>query len=170
MDIDTAERLAGQIESKELTLRDLFASDPKRAEKMTVSAAGWTLDYSKNLVDEPTLKLLLKLAEKADLKAEIERMFTGEHINRTENRAVLHTALRSAKTSGLVVDGQDVYADVHKVLGQMGDFSDLVRSGKWKGATGKRIIRRCCLTRSARSAVSLCPTWTPPIWRRPCSR
>lgn len=139
MDIDTAERLAGQIESKELTLRDLFASDPKRAEKMTVSAAGWTLDYSKNLVDEPTLKLLLKLAEKADLKAEIERMFTGEHINRTENRAVLHTALRSAKTSGLVVDGQDVYADVHKVLGQMGDFSDLVRSGKWKGATGKRI-------------------------------
>lgn len=139
MDIDIAERLAGQIESKELTLRELFDADPDRAAKMTVSAAGWTLDYSKNLVDEPTLKLLLRLAEKADLKAEIERMFTGEHINRTENRAVLHTALRSSKTSGLVVDGQDVLADVHRVLEQMGDFSDLVRSGKWKGATGKRI-------------------------------
>ena len=104
MDIDTAEQLEGQIESKALSLKELFAADPKRAEKMTVSAAGWTLDYSKNLLDEPTLKLLLKLAEKANLRAEIERMFTGEHINETEDRAVLHTALRSGKTAGLVVD------------------------------------------------------------------
>ncbi len=139
MDIDTCEQLAGQIESKDLTLRELFAADPKRAEKMTATAAGWTLDYSKNLVDEPTLKLLIKLAEKADLRAEIERMFTGEHINRTENRAVLHTALRSSKTSGLTVDGQDVYGDVHGVLEQMSAFANLIRTGKWQGATGKRI-------------------------------
>ena len=139
MDMDTAERLDEQLASKDLMLKDLFAEDPDRAAKMTVSAAGWTLDYSKNWVDEPTLKLLLRLAEKANLKAEIERMFTGEHINRTENRAVLHTALRSSKTSGLVVDGQDVYGDVHAVLEKMAAFADLVRSGKWQGATGKRI-------------------------------
>ena len=101
MDTDIAEKLEGQIESQELTLKELFAADPERAQKMTVTAAGWTLDYSKNLVDAPTLKLLIKLAEKANLKAEIEKMFTGEHINKTENRAVLHTALRSTKTSGL---------------------------------------------------------------------
>jgi glucose-6-phosphate isomerase len=139
MDIDTAELLAGQIESREMNLKELFAEDPKRAEKMTVSAAGWTLDYSKNLVDEPTMKLLIRLAEKANLKQEIENMFNGEHINKTEDRAVLHTALRSSKTSGLVVDGQDIYGDVQAVLKQMGEFSNLIRSGKWVGATGKRI-------------------------------
>ena len=139
MDTDIAEKLEGQIESQELTLKELFAADPERAQKMTVTAAGWTLDYSKNLVDAPTLKLLLKLAEKANLKAEIEKMFTGEHINKTENRAVLHTALRSSKTSGLTVDGQDVYGDVHAVLAKMAEFSKLIRSGAWKGATGKRI-------------------------------
>ena len=139
MDTDIAEKLEGQIESQELTLKELFAADPERAQKMTVTAAGWTLDYSKNLVDAPTLKLLIKLAEKANLKAEIEKMFTGEHINKTENRAVLHTALRSSKTSGLTVDGQDVYGDVHAVLTKMAEFSKLIRSGAWKGATGKRI-------------------------------
>ncbi len=139
MDIDIAERLEGQIESKPLVLKELFASDPERAQKMTLTAAGWTLDYSKNWLDAPTLNLLLKLAEKAELKHAIEQMFTGEHINQTENRAVLHTALRSSKTSGLVVDGQDVYADVHAVLEKMGAFATLVRSGKWQGATGKRI-------------------------------
>ncbi|MDO4528175.1 MAG: glucose-6-phosphate isomerase, partial [bacterium] len=91
MDIDTAELLAGQIESREMNLKTLFAEDPARAEKMTVSAAGWTLDYSKNLVDEPTMKLLVRLAEKANLKQEIEAMFNGVHINKTEDRAVLHT-------------------------------------------------------------------------------
>ena len=139
MDIDTAERLEGQIESNPLTLRELFAADPDRAAKMTVSAAGWTLDYSKNLLDEPTLKLLLRLAEKADLRAEIEKMFTGEHINRTENRAVLHTALRASKKSGLTVDGQDVYADVHATLDRMDAFAKRVRTGAWRGATGKTI-------------------------------
>lgn len=139
MDIDTAEKLAEQIDSKNLELKQLFAEDPDRAEKMTASAAGWTLDYSKNLIDAPTLKLLLQLAEKSGLKSEIEAMFTGVHINQTENRAVLHTALRSSKTAGLVVDGQDVYADVHAVLNKMGEFSNLIRTGKWLGATGKRI-------------------------------
>ncbi len=139
MDIDTAELLEGQIESKALNLKELFDADPARAEKMTATAAGWTLDYSKNLIDAPTLKLLLRLAEKANLKDEIEAMFNGEHINRTENRAVLHTALRSANTDGLVVDGQNVYGDVHAVLDKMGEFSELIRTGKWKGATGKRI-------------------------------
>lgn len=139
MDMDTAEKLAEQIDSKNLELKQLFAEDPDRAEKMTASAAGWTLDYSKNLIDAPTLKLLLQLAEKSGLKSEIEAMFTGVHINQTENRAVLHTALRSSKTAGLVVDGQDVYADVHAVLNKMGEFSNLIRTGKWLGATGKRI-------------------------------
>ncbi len=139
MDMDTAEKLAEQIDSKNLELKQLFAEDPDRAEKMTASAAGWTLDYSKNLIDAPTLKLLLQLAEKSGLKSEIEAMFTGVHINQTENRAVLHTALRSSKTAGLVVDGQDVYADVHAVLDKMGEFSNLIRTGKWLGATGKRI-------------------------------
>lgn len=139
MDIDTAEKLAEQIETKDLNLKQLFAEDSDRAAKMTVTAAGWTLDYSKNLIDAPTLKLLIQLAEKSGLKAEIENMFKGEHINKTEDRAVLHTALRSSKTSGLVVDGQDVYADVHAVLTKMAEFSTLIRSGAWKGATGKRI-------------------------------
>ena len=139
MDMEIAEKLVEQIENQDLVLKELFATDPERAQKMTLSAAGWTLDYSKNLLDATTMKLLLKLAEKADLKAEIERMFTGEHINKTENRAVLHTALRSSKTSGLEVDGQDVYGDVHAVLAKMGDFANQIRSGVWKGATGKRI-------------------------------
>ena len=121
------------------SLKELFAADPERASKMTVTAAGWTLDYSKNLVDADVMKDLLRLTEKADLKAEIEKMFSGEHINRTENRAVLHTALRSSKTEGLVVDGQDVYADVHATLNRLGDFANQIRTGKWVGATGKRI-------------------------------
>jgi glucose-6-phosphate isomerase len=139
MDIDTAEKLAEQIDSKELNLKQLFAEDPNRAANMTVTAAGWTLDYSKNLIDAPTMKLLIQLAEKSGLKKEIEDMFNGVHINKTEDRAVLHTALRSSKTSGLVVDGQDVYADVHAVLDKMGEFAKLIRTGKWLGATGKRI-------------------------------
>ena len=139
MDIDTCERLEETIASKELTLKELFAADPDRAAKMTLTAAGWTLDYSKNLVDAPTMALLIKLAEKANLKAEIERMFTGEHINRTENRAVLHTALRANPKTPLVVDGQNVTADVREVLERMSAFAKAVRDGAWRGATGKRI-------------------------------
>lgn len=122
------------------TIKDLFAADPNRAGKFSLSAAGWFLDYSKNRIDKPMMKALLQLAEKANLKDEIEKMFTGKKINETEGRAVLHTALRCQDPSVKIkVDGKDVMPDVRKVLKAMGDFSDKVRSGEWKGYTGKRI-------------------------------
>ena len=126
--------------SSKKTIRELFAEDPARAETFSLEAAGWFLDYSKNRVDKSVMKALVKLAEASNLKAEIEKMFTGEKINVTENRAVLHTALRNCDPKAQVfVDGKDVMPDVRAVLAQMGDFSDLVRKGKWKGFTGKRI-------------------------------
>ena len=126
--------------SKTTTIKQLFAADPDRAAKYTLSAAGWTLDYSKNRIDANVMKALLKLAEAANLKAEIEKMFTGEKINRTENRAVLHTALRNCDPAAQVlVDGKDVMPQVRRVLKQMGAFADSVRSGAHKGYTGKRI-------------------------------
>ncbi|MGN0853083.1 MAG: glucose-6-phosphate isomerase [Kiritimatiellia bacterium] len=126
--------------SKGVTIKDLFAADPDRAAKYTISAAGWTLDYSKNRIDAPTMKALLKLAEASNLKDEIERMFTGRKINRTEGRAVLHTALRNCDSKAKVrVDGKDVMPQVRKVLKQMADFADAVRTGRHKGFTGKRI-------------------------------
>ena len=126
--------------TKETTIKQLFAADPDRAAKYTLSAAGWTLDYSKNRIDKNVMKALLKLAEASDLKAEIEKMFTGKKINQTENRAVLHTALRNCDPKAKVkVDGKDVMPQVRKVLKQMADFSDAVRTGKHKGFTGKRI-------------------------------
>ena len=126
--------------SKDTTIKQLFAADPDRAAKYTLSAAGWTLDYSKNRIDKNVMKALLKLAEASDLKAEIEKMFTGKEINVTENRAVLHTALRNCDPKAKVkVDGKDVMPQVRKVLKQMADFSDAVRKGQHKGFTGKRI-------------------------------
>ena len=126
--------------SKDMTIKDLFAADPDRAAKYTLSAAGWTLDYSKNRIDAKIMNALFKLAEASDLKAEIEKMFTGKKINATEGRAVLHTALRNLdKNDKVKVDGKDVLKDVRKVLDEMGDFSDAVRRGAWKGATGKRV-------------------------------
>ena len=126
--------------SKGTTIRQLFAADPARAEKYTASAAGWTLDYSKNRIDAGVMKALLKLAESANLKAEIEKMFTGEKINRTENRAVLHTALRNCDPAAKVfVDGKDVMPDVRDVLAKMSAFADKVRTGEHRGFTGKRI-------------------------------
>ncbi len=126
--------------SSKKTIKELFAEDPARAEKFSIEAAGWFLDYSKNRVDAGVMKALVKLAEESNLKTEIERMFTGEKINATENRAVLHTALRNCDPEAKVfVDGRDVMPDVRAVLAQMGDFSDLVRSGAWRGHTGKRI-------------------------------
>jgi glucose-6-phosphate isomerase len=122
-----------------LHLRDLFADDPGRGERMTVEAAGLYLDYSKNRITDETLKLLLRLAEQAGLRKRIDAMFRGEKINLTEGRAVLHTALRAPKTASIVVDGEDVVPKVHAVLEKMGDFSDRVRSGAWTGHTGKRI-------------------------------
>ncbi|MBQ8124413.1 MAG: glucose-6-phosphate isomerase [Kiritimatiellae bacterium] len=122
------------------TIKDLFAEDPQRAERFSLEAAGWFLDYSKNRIDTATMKALVKLAEKADLKAEIEKMFTGKKINATEGRAVLHTALRNLDPHAKIkVDGKDVMPGVRKVLRQMGDFADTVRRGQWKGATGRRI-------------------------------
>ena len=126
--------------SSRKTIKELFAEDPARAEKFTVEAAGWMLDYSKNRVDKAVMKSLIKMAEASDLKAEIEKMFTGEKINATEKRAVLHTALRNCdKDAKVVVDGKDVMGDVRAVLEAMGEFSDSVRKGQWRGWTGKKI-------------------------------
>jgi len=122
-----------------LHLRKLFAEDPTRGERMTVEAAGLYLDYSKNRITDETLKLLLNLAEEAGLRARIDAMFRGEKINITENRAVLHTALRAPRGATIVVDGENVVPQVHAVLNKMADFANRVRSGEWKGHTGKRI-------------------------------
>jgi glucose-6-phosphate isomerase len=120
-------------------LRDLFADDPTRGERMCVEAAGLFLDYSKNRVTDETLDLLVRLAEESGLVERRAAMFAGEHINVSEDRAVLHVALRMPREEKLVVDGVDVVAEVHRVLDQMTDFSERVRSGEWKGHTGKRI-------------------------------
>jgi glucose-6-phosphate isomerase len=124
---------------KKLHLRKLFADDPKRGEKLTAEAAGLFLDYSKNRVTEKTLKLLLQLADESGLRAKIEAMFAGEKINITENRAVLHVALRAPRDAKIFVDGKNVVPEVHAVLDKMAAFSNRVRSGEWKGHTGKRI-------------------------------
>ncbi|MFG2074242.1 glucose-6-phosphate isomerase [Nonomuraea maritima] len=120
-------------------LRELFAEDPGRAGRMTVTAADLFLDYSKHRVTRETLDLLLALAERAGLRERIDAMFRGVHINVSEDRAVLHTALRLPRDAELVVDGQDVVADVHAVLDKMSDFADRVRDKQWRGATGKPI-------------------------------
>ena len=122
-----------------LQLRDLFADDPARGERMTAEAAGVYLDYSKNRVNEETLKLLIELAQQAGLRARIDAMFRGEKINVTENRAVLHVALRAPKGASIIVDGKNVVPDVHAVLAKMADFANRVRGGQWKGHSGKRI-------------------------------
>jgi glucose-6-phosphate isomerase len=120
-------------------LRDLFAADPGRGERLTAEAVGIYLDYSKNRVTDETLALLVELAEESGVAQRRDAMFRGEHINVSENRAVLHTALRLPTTATLVVDGQDVVADVHAVLARMRDFADRVRSGQFTGYTGKPI-------------------------------
>jgi glucose-6-phosphate isomerase len=120
-------------------LRDLFAADPTRGERLTAEAVGIYLDYSKNRITDETLALLVELAEESGVPARRDAMFRGEHINVSENRAVLHTALRLPATATLVVDGQDVVHDVHEVLGRMRDFSNRIRSGEFKGFTGKPI-------------------------------
>src|SRR5215467_8187399 len=120
-------------------MRDLFAQDPARGERMTAEAAGVFLDYSKNRVEDETLKLLLQLADESGLRERIDAMFRGDKINVTENRAVLHVALRAPRGASIIVDGQNVVPEVHAVLDKMADFSNRVRSGAWKGFTGKRI-------------------------------
>src|SRR6185295_2369407 len=120
-------------------LRELFAEDSQRGERMALEAVGLYFDYSKNRITDETLKLLFRLAEESGLPDRIEAMFSGEKINRTENRAVLHTALRAPRDTSIVVDGENVAPKVHAVLDKMGHFSDRVRNGEWKGHTGKRI-------------------------------
>jgi glucose-6-phosphate isomerase len=122
-----------------LHMRTLFAKDPKRGERMALEAVGLYLDYSKNRVTDETLRLLIRLAEQSGLRARIDAMFRGDKINITENRAVLHVALRAPKGTSILVDGKNVVPDVHAVLDRMADFSERVRSGAWKGYTGKRI-------------------------------
>jgi glucose-6-phosphate isomerase len=122
-----------------LHLRQLFAEDPKRGERMAVEAVGLYLDYSKNRITDETLRLLLQLASESGLRARIDAMFSGEKINVTEKRAVLHTALRAPKDRTILLDGKNVVPEVHEVLDRMADFSKRVRNGEWKGHTGKRI-------------------------------
>jgi len=122
-----------------LHLRQLFADDPKRGQRMTVEAVGLYLDYSKNRITDETFKLLLQLAGESGLRARIDAMFRGDKINITEQRAVLHVALRAPKDASIIVDGKNVVPEVHEVLDRMADFSERVRSGEWKGHTGKHI-------------------------------
>jgi glucose-6-phosphate isomerase len=120
-------------------LRTLFADDPARGERMTAEAAGVFLDYSKNRIDDETLRLLVELAEQSGLRARIDAMFRGDKINVTEDRAVLHVALRAPRGASILVDGKNVVPEVHAVLDKMSDFAQRIRSGQWKGHTGKRI-------------------------------
>src|ERR1700728_1137251 len=122
-----------------LHLRQLFADDPKRAQRMAVDAVGLYLEYSKNRVTGETLELLLPLAAESGLRARIDAMFSGEKINITEKRAVLHVALRAPKDQSILVDGKNVVPQVHEVLDGMTAFANRVRSGHWKGHTGKVI-------------------------------
>src|ERR1700693_2150863 len=124
---------------RDLHLRDIFAGDPTRGERLTAEAVGVYLDYSKHRVTDETLTLLRQLAEESGLRQRIDAMFAGEKINITENRAVLHVALRAPKGTSILVDGEDVVPQVHAVLDKMSEFSNRVRSGEWKGHTGKRI-------------------------------
>ena len=120
-------------------LRTLFEQDPQRGERLTVEGAGLFFDYSKNRVTDETLRLLVQLAEESGLRQRIDAMFGGEKINITENRAVLHTALRAPRNATILVDGKNVVPEVHAVLDKMADFANRVRTGEWKGHTGKRI-------------------------------
>src|SRR5881296_4291187 len=124
---------------RDLHLRKLFADDPTRGERLTAEAVGIYLDYSKNRITDDTLTLLCRLAGECGLRGRIDAMFRGDKINLTENRAVLHVALRAPRGTSIVVDGKDVVREVHAVLDAMTDFANRVRSGAWKGHTGKRI-------------------------------
>src|SRR2546429_4126708 len=124
---------------RDVHLRTLFAEDPRRGERLVAEAVGLYLDYSKHRITDETIRLLVQLAEDCGLRARIDAMFAGEKINVTENRAVLHVALRAPKDRSIVVDGENVVPQVHAVLDRMADFAIRVRSGAWTGYTGKRI-------------------------------
>ena len=122
--------------TKDIHLRALFENDPRRGERMSAEAVGVYLDYSKNRITDETIALLIELADQVGLRARIEAMFRGEKINTTEDRAVLHVALRAPRGASIFVDGANVVPQVHGVLDKMAQFSDRVRSGQWKGHTG----------------------------------
>ena len=124
---------------RDLHLRQLFAEDPKRGKRMTAEAVGIFFDYSKNRITDETLRLLIQLAKESGLRKRIDAMFRGDKINVTEDRAVLHTALRAPREGSILLDGKNVVPEVHAVLDKMADFSNRIRSGEWKGHTGKRI-------------------------------
>ena len=124
---------------KDVHLRQLFAEDRERGERLAVEAAGIYFDYSKNRITDETLRLLLQLAQESGLRERIDAMFRGDKINVSENRAVLHVALRAPRGAAIVHDGRNVVPDVHAVLDRMADFANRLRSGAWKGHTGKRI-------------------------------
>src|ERR1700756_1152666 len=123
----------------ELHLRQLFADDPKRGQRLAVEAVGLYLDYSKNRITDETLKLLLQLAHQSGLRDRIDAMFRGDRINVSENPSVLHVALRAPRNASVIHDGRNVVPDIHAVLDRMAEFADQLRSGAWKGYTGKRI-------------------------------
>jgi len=131
--------LAHQVAINDVSLRQLFAGDPGRGERLAIDGAGVYFDYSKNRVTDKTLALLVQLAVESGLREHIDAMFRGDWINNTENRAVLHVALRAPRGASIVVDGENVVPGVHAVLDRMSHFADLVRNGAWKGHTGKRI-------------------------------
>ena len=133
-------QLADHYEAVRAThLRELFADDPQRGSRFSAEAEGIYLDYSKNRVTDETLRLLVRLAEESGLRERIDAMFSGEKINVTENRAVLHVALRAPAGTTIAVDGVDVVPGVHEVLDRMADFADRVRGGRWEGFTGQPI-------------------------------
>src|SRR5262249_24434332 len=125
--------------ARKLHLRDLFADDGERGQRLTAEAAAIYLDYSKNRITDEAIKLLMQLAGESGLRQRIDAMFRGDKINRTENRAVRHVALRAPRGTSIVVDGKNIVPGVHQVLDRMAEFSDRVRGGAWKGHTGKRI-------------------------------
>ena len=140
--IDTAAWKALQAhyeKIKDVQLRQLFADDPQRGTRLTAEGPGLYLDYSKNRVTDETMRMLVQLARERGVEARRDAMFSGEKINITEKRAVLHVALRAPRGTKIEVDGKDVVADVHAVLDKMAAFSNRVRSGEWKGHTGKPI-------------------------------
>jgi glucose-6-phosphate isomerase len=126
-------------EVRKTHLRNLFADEPRRGDRLTAEDSGIFLDYSKNRVTDQSVKLFLQLAEESGLRTRIDAMFRGEKINVTEQRAALHVALRAPRGTSIVVDGQDVVPQVHAVLAKMANFCDRVCSEPWKGHTGKRI-------------------------------
>ena len=131
------EQHAGEVRKRHL--RDLFADDPTRGERLALEAEGIYLDYSKNRITDETIQLLIRLASECGVAERRDAMFAGERINVTEDRAVLHVALRAPKGERIEVDGEDVVPKVHEVLDRMSEFAERVRSGEWTGYTGKRI-------------------------------